>query len=502
MGSPVCTRAARLVRVANKVVLRSIMCTALLAVFTSHAFPGYREDNIDLFRITDPPATTDHHLVGAFEASNELVVGWVAGVLDPFFTGLITRVWGSAPVVLLAATAGEAQYFKTMLLAAGLPQAQLDDTAYLKIETIERDTPWVGDFGPLPIHHVSTGKVSLVDPRYFEDRWMDDKLPTVLASNRAVNVFRPSVLLPRGVLTDGQGNCFLSQRDQLENLPDPDEAALAVLMEQYLGCTNVVILPPLVNAGTGDLSLAMRFISSSQVLVGSQLKTVDCVNRDRLNRIAEMLSGMDYDVHRVPFPPDSDGALRSYTELVLTNGAVLGGRKVALVPQYADYPDYNIQAIAAVSDLMAADGWEVEGIEVDALDAFSAGLASTAVNLPHGEYAQQQAPPEPVCGDQASCQASGCGEVTYEGLCAGDTVVWCQDSQILSYECSTPCAFAESGQICELQCGLAPAGYYDCVGDYVCGGGPIFADGFESGVISAPLESVLSVRSQGVRRIE
>jgi hypothetical protein len=82
--------------------------------------------------------------------------------------------------------------------------------------------------------------------------------------------------------------------------------------------------------------------------------------------------------------------------------------------------------------------------------------------------------------------------VTYEGFCASDTVVWCQDAEVHSYECSTPCAFAEPGQFCELQCGWSPAGYYDCIGDYVCGGDAIFADGFETGAASALVEKILS----------
>jgi hypothetical protein len=191
---------------------------------------------------------------------------------------------------------------------------------------------------------------------------------------------------------------------------------------------------------------------------------------------------MGYEVHRVPFPPDSDGVLRSYTELVMVNGVIL-------VPQYAGYPVYNAEAMVAIQAQMPT--WTAIGIGVDALDPWGAGLASTVVSLPPGDYTQQQAPPGAVCGDQASCQAAGCGDVTYAGHCASDTVVWCEGEQIFSRECSTPCAFVEFGQYCERQCGLVPAGYYDCFGSYACGGGPIFADGFESVAVPALVEIAL-----------
>jgi|GEM_PF-935412 len=68
------------------------------------------------------------------------------------------------------------------------------------------------------------------------------------------------------------------------------------------------------------------------------------------------------------------------------------------------------------------------------------------------------------CADGELCNASGqceaeteCGTVTYEGECQGDTVVWCDNGTLKTYDCTT------QNKTCGFQ---APAGY-TCV-DNVC----------------------------------
>lgn len=442
----------------------------LVIGFAVPVLAGFREDNIEFFRITHPPTTADHVLVAEFESAGELVVGWKCSHLDELAVTIVDATKSVVQIVVLADSAAEKTCMQNALASYGV------DPTGIIWEIVGRETPWVGDYGPLAIRHSSSGRISFVDPRYFDMRPLDDKVPTELALSRGINVFRPSVLLPRSVVTDGQGTCFLSERDSLESLPDPDEAALIALMEDHLGCIEVVVLPPLVNAGTGNLSLAFTFLDSDTVLVGSQAAGIDCVNRDRLDAIAAVLQGLGYQVIRVPFPPDTDGYLRSYTDLVMVNGVVI-------VPEFPAFPSHNTQALAIMISQLPT--WNIIPADASALETIDGGLGSMAVTLPVGDYSAQQAPPDPLCGDQASCQASGCGTVTFEGFCTNDTVVWCQDAQIHMYECSTPCFFVEPGFPCELTCGWAPEGYYDCLDDYVCFEPEIFADGFEDGSVSA-----------------
>ncbi len=79
-----------------------------------------------------------------------------------------------------------------------------------------------------------------------------------------------------------------------------------------------------------------------------------------------------------------------------------------------------------------------------------------------------------LCNSGGQCEAeTECGTVTYEGECQGDTVVWCDNGALKSYDCTT------QDKTCGYQ---APAGYTcveasctpDCVdkacGDDGCGG--------------------------------
>ena len=448
----------------------------LLVGVASQVLAGYREDNIELFRITLPSTTTDHLLPADFETAGELVVGWKCGNLDALVVEVIQTTKPVVPVVVLADSTVEISCMQSALASYGV------SLTGISFEIAVRETPWVGDYGPLAIRHVSSGRISFVDPRYFDPQPLDDKVPTELALTRGINVFRPSVFLPRSVVTNGAGTCLMSKRDGLENLPDPDEAGLATLMEDYLGCTQVVFLPPLVTAGMGDLRLALKFVDEDTALVGDLHGGVDCVNADLLDSIAATLgslqlpSGGDIEVVRVPFPPDSDGVFRSYTDFIMVNG-------VTVIPSYPEFPGVEAEAYSIIHNRLPA--WNHVLVDASDLADFAGGLGSLAANLPAGDYSAQQAAPGLVCGDLASCQSTGCGSVTFEGFCSNDTVVWCEDTQIMMSECSTPCFFASPGDHCEKSCGWAPAGYYDCVGVYDCGQPEIFADGFEDGSVSA-----------------
>lgn len=456
--------------------LWQLIAALVVVAVAMPAIAGYREDHIELFRITNPSLTTDHYLGADYETTSELIVGWNAGVNDEIAVAIIEASMPVVQVVVLAQSAADATHKQNTLSNAGVSTANID------FEIVETDTPWVGDYGPLAIHHIASGKISMVDPRTHDLRPLDDKVPTELAENRGVNVFRPSVFLPRGVVTNGWWTCLLSELDGLENLPDPDEADLVTLVEDYLGCTQVVFLPSLANAGSGNLSQALTFVDRNTILVGELPEESDCVNADRLDAIADSLGslqdpfGSTFTVVRIPFPPDTDGVFRSYTDLVLVNGVVL-------VPAFPGFPTLNAEALSILQTHLP--DWTQVPIDAEYLEGLEGGLGSLVAHLPLGDYSAQQTPPDLVCGDQANCQSTGCGDVTLEGLCADDTVVWCEDSQISMVECSTPCFFAQPGSHCEKSCGWSPEGYYDCVGEYDCGQTQIFIDGFETGDVTA-----------------
>lgn len=61
----------------------------------------------------------------------------------------------------------------------------------------------------------------------------------------------------------------------------------------------------------------------------------------------------------------------------------------------------------------------------------------------------------PIAEPEPSTPTSGCGSETWAGRCNGDTLIWCEDSQVKTYECAQLGAF---------KCGADAAdGGFDCV---------------------------------------
>lgn len=90
---------------------------------------------------------------------------------------------------------------------------------------------------------------------------------------------------------------------------------------------------------------------------------------------------------------------------------------------------------------------EEKGISDKAVVQVEVVAAGTAL----GPVSSSNPAPEP---EPQESSASGCGAVTYEGSCVGDTVQWCEADVVRTLDCS------DSGK----QCGLNQAqGYYDCL---------------------------------------
>ena len=71
---------------------RRLLMGFLLVGVASPVFAGYREDHIELFRITLPSTTTDHILAAEFEQAGEVVVGWQCGNLDALIAQVIEAI--------------------------------------------------------------------------------------------------------------------------------------------------------------------------------------------------------------------------------------------------------------------------------------------------------------------------------------------------------------------------------------------------------------------------
>ncbi|MGM0574784.1 MAG: agmatine deiminase family protein [Myxococcota bacterium] len=82
-----------------------------------------------------------------------------------------------------------------------------------------------------------------------------------------------------------------------------------------------------------------------------------------------------------------------------------------------------------------------------------------------------------ACADGEACDAGqceaveGCGDVSFEGYCDGSTVIWCEDDQVKSFDCTEDdkvCGVGETGRTCVEPC-VPDCSGKQC-GDDGCGG--------------------------------
>lgn len=448
------------------------------------------------YKVTAAPTSTGFRAPGEFEPQKYLLVGWVDGVLDLFFTGIVKGAWGTTTVVLIDhRDSGTFNYdvraqMKKKLIAAGLPEVEVNDPAKLLFIQALNDSVWARDYGPQALIHQS-GKLSFVDARYYHSRPFDDKIPTELGESLGISIFRPSLRFEGGNFqSNGKGDCFTTRGIIHKNLPDPDAAGTVARLKQYFGCQNVVLLQGLEGEGTSHIDMFMMVIGERDIVVGEYGVNDDCINRDLLKKNVEILSQITengqqkYRIWRIPMPPNSDGVWRTYTNLQIVRGVADPSKGVVLLPVYANFDSYQATALATLQQAFAAAyggtdavSWTFVKINSDAIIPANGSIHCVVHEIPAALFAKEESSPAGLCESSETphnCQKGGCiGDlVTIDaaGLCDGNNRVRCVEGVVRVEACASPCYMRSDPSLaCEKSCGVVN-------GQAVCGDAYLCAD--------------------------
>lgn len=314
---------------------------------------------------------------------------------------------------------------------------------------------WARDFGPLSMYEPA-GSLAFVDLHYYDKRPNDDAIAAMLAAEIGINRYGlegedytppddAKLYLEGGNFqTDGRGTCILSNDvasdNGAENNPDADTLAEAEeLLQQYLGCEQVIWLTPPPHTGTGHVDMYAKLLTPTDILViqtphsSSNDEEADTVLESNVAILeaATNLDGDPFQIHRITIP--SIGWMWTYE--TYTNSTILND--IVLVPTY-DSGTYDSAALQVYESVLGP-GYTVVGVDASSIVAQGGAVHCTTMQIAS------------ACGDGTlqpllfeACDGQDLGGATCESLGLPDGTL----------ACTAACALDTSG--CSGQSGSEP----------------------------------------------
>ena len=413
------------------------------------SYSDYRKNNFDKFFITKAPLTTGLRAPAEFEPSRALIINWrnrssnFTGAWRQLFVDMIKGAWGVVPLLLVYEHAKHKYTIEQELLKLGYKQAEIaKNVTWFKHAT---DGIWVRDWGPMSIvttPKVGPGTLSIVDFRYYHARVHDDELPTSLAQDWGVNVFRPDLDFEGGnFMNTSDGLCAVTKGLLWFN-SQYTQSAIEQLLTDYLGCKKVLMAEPMKGA-IEHIDMFAKFASDSAMIVGQYTAAQHAANAKILDANAKLFEttptpgAKKIKVTRIPMPDvGSSGGYsvwRTYTNSTAVNN---GKQKVLLIPTYSDEATKEKAAMAAYA--AAFPGWTQVKIDSKVVIPSEGAIHCITMQIPKGTKAKMEAAPKDLCGvQQVQCKTSSCGNITTAGCCDGTKLMYCLGGKINSSNCST-----------------------------------------------------------------
>ncbi|MCD6376625.1 MAG: agmatine deiminase family protein [Caldisericaceae bacterium] len=230
---------------------------------------------------------------------------------------------------------------------------------------------WCRDYGPFSIYEQGTDSLFFTDWIYNRPRPDDDVLPAALADAYNVPLYQmtepPYDLVATGgnFMTDGLGTGF-SSKLILEENSDKTEAEIDDIMNQFMGIDRYIKFETLPYDDIHHIDMHMKLLDEETILVGQYPEGVADgpqieANLQYLLDNYQTCYGRDYQVVRIPMPPDKygkypdeGGAYRTYTNGVFVN-------KTVIIPTYEE--KYDTTAFRIYRE--ALPGYRIVGIPCD-----------------------------------------------------------------------------------------------------------------------------------------
>jgi agmatine deiminase len=156
--------------------------------------------------------------------------------------------------------------------------------------SIELDTPWIRDYGPLEVQRARG--ISWLDMVYSPDeRPLDDAVPTLLGEVFATPHENEQFSLDGGgIISNGDGLCGITEAT-LQGVEldtgDPDQVEAFL---QTVGCRTLARLPELPSESTGHVDMVAQFLSRDQVAIAVPTAKSPKSVREALSRARHALT--------------------------------------------------------------------------------------------------------------------------------------------------------------------------------------------------------------------
>lgn len=406
-------------------------------------YSDYKDARPGTYGITLPPSVSVRP-AAEYENASRLILTFSSSSLPTQIKSNLADVAKDAAevtdvYVIYDSTTAKSSFDSALVSAGG----SVGDIHYLNMEN---DSIWVRDFGPISVLD-STGKVGIVDLRYYPQRIYDDAIPTLLGDLWGLTTYRAPIDFEGGnFMSDAAGHCFASQGLLWYN--SVSEADVRKYMADYLGCQELTIVTPLDGEGTTHIDMQAKIVSNSAIIVGEYTSAQDATNKAITDANADMLEAAGYTIYRMPMPDNDDGNFRTYTNSLFVNG-------LNFVPVYSINQDLQAQAIAVWQQAMPT--WDHIPVLSDTVITWAGATHCITMTLAEGTLAPIEAAPADACSGDWACYPdastpTSCDGLTYEGCCEGNVVYWCENNEVQNQNCGT-----------DPQCGWdAQKQYYAC----------------------------------------
>lgn len=294
-----------------------------------------------------PPAATDHLgeaaplpprparvLPGDFEPIEKVLIGWdPSDQLEPFFAEVVAELSRNTEVTILLGSDTTTSDVLTAL------EPLSPDASRIDFIFADSDSVWVRDFGPIVVREGQGRRA--IDFTYFGDQ-RDDDFPAAFATLEGLPSSRIPLRFEGGnLLSDGTGRCLTTDIVFLDN-QQHSVPEIYRHFETELGCKQLIVLPSMHEEDTGHVDMYAAVTGPGKVIVGRYTSEQDSVNAFRLDEAAAMLEAADFEVTRIPMPSNRDGIVRTYTNALPVNGALL-------IPVYPEDAAHEAEAIRILS---------------------------------------------------------------------------------------------------------------------------------------------------------
>ena len=414
----------------------------------------YREAHPELYGVTAPPSGPVESF--AEYAPAQAMMMRPGASIGAFHEGIILGAVGHVPQIVILHEQGQRDGLVAAVKALGL---EVDGFQFLDVE--DTNAIWTRDYGPVS-HRTPGGAVGFVDFRYYHGRHWDDAIPTRVAADWGVNVFRPSMSFEGGnFMADHRGTCYATEKIHQQN-PGHAASQIDLWMSEYAGCRELVTLIWPEGLGTGHIDMFAKLMDETTVILGAYDPALQPENAALLDDNAAILEalttagGAQLTVYRMPLPWDESGIWYTYTNALILNDAVL-------VPVYSKFEELEAQALAVYE--AAAPQLSIRTVNSDKIIPSGGAIHCVTMTVPEGALVPTQEPPVELCpfNEINRCDAVGpCGGLPAEGACEGPLLTYCgADGYPHAAACDACCGWDPGG--------AEGLGWYDCLAPAACG---------------------------------